>query len=154
MLAQRTKIINADPSATGAAAASSGDWVSLGKYNHFTGIVNFGDAGASGTIALYKGTSATGAGATLTKFHYWYNTSTTASDTLVDGGESTSAVAYSSGDNQLWIIEADSSDIQASAADYDFVSLRTTPTGACNFAVSYILSDARYADDSPPTAIS
>jgi hypothetical protein len=155
MLAQKMKIINADPSATGAAAASSGDWVSLENYNHFTAIVNFGDAGASGTIALYRGTSAAGAGAALAAgVHYWYNTATTASDTLTDGGETSAAVAYSSGDNQLWVFEVDSSTLKSATADYDFVSLRVTPTGDCNFSVDYILSDARYADAVPPSAIS
>jgi hypothetical protein len=156
MLAQKMKIINADPSATGAAAASSGDWVSLENYNHFTAILNIGDHGSTATsVALYRGTSAAGADAALAAgVHYWYNTATATSDTLTDGGETSVAVTVSSGDNQLWVFEVDGSTLKSATADYDFVALRCVAADAITLGVTYILSDARYADAVPPSAIS
>ena len=162
MLAQKTKLVVGYPinsSSTGLRGTTgSAEWVNLGKYHHVTALVNVRSTGGSVTMRLQKATSSTGAGATNTGFHYWYNkdVSATGGDALTAGGASTSAVTISTGTalSKLGVIEADSSDIQGTAADYKFVRVSIASTTGANACINYILSDARYTDASPPSALS
>jgi hypothetical protein len=155
MLAQETKIVVGSYSkdaSTGGTLTSY--YVNMGKYDHITALVNFQTTGTV-TAALYKATSSTGAGAAIAGgFHYWYNKDTTGSDTLTEGGTSTSAVTVSTGSavEGLVVLEMDSADMQSSVADYDFAAVRITSTTGVVYGTEYILSNARYADAVPPTA--
>jgi len=156
MLAQETKIVQGLLS-TGLTTTGNGDWVNLGKYHHFTAIVDLHSTAGSATVRLQKATSSTGGGSTnVTNFLCWYNKNTTGGDTLTANGVSTGAVTISTGTayDKMAVLEVDSSDIQGTAADYDFVRAVVYSTAAACTSVSYVLSDARYADAVPPTAIS
>lgn len=151
LLAQTHKIVKGFASTGGTSTGETGDYVSLGLYNHITAIVNIGEGGDTGaTVVLRKATSTTGASAADAKFHYFYDTNTSSGDALTDGGESTSAVTLSSGNNTLYVLEADAADL----GDYDCATVKMTPSSGMAFDIVYVLSGARYADAAPPTAIS
>ena len=151
LLANTCKIVKGFASTGAVSTGETGDYVSLGLYNHITAIVNIGEGGDTGaTVVLRKATSTTGAGAADAPFHYFYDTNTSSGDALTDGGGTTSAVTLSSGDDSLYVLEADSADL----GDYDCATCKVTPTSGMAFGIIYILSGARYADAVPPTATS
>jgi len=153
LFCNKNKVISAYNTTGEASTTTTCDFVSLGLYNHFTAIVDISNCDSTATtIVLRKATSTTGAGEADGPFHYFYDTdsSATGTDLLTDGGDSTSAVTISSGDDQLYVIEGDSRDL----GDYDCVTVQLSPSSGIQFNVDYVLSEPRYADAAPPTATS
>lgn len=153
-LVERTKIIGAAEPKSWNATAFTGRYVSMKNYGHLTVIIHTG-AWAAGTAAVTMSEALTVAGGTPLALNLdWMWTGTVASGALtktaVVGDTFNLAVA-----NTMYVIELDAAELNTLGGGQDCVSvLVATPGANADFYnIDYILSEPRYSEDVPPTAI-
>lgn len=154
ILAEYCKIIGVNPGSTNmTGTAMTAKYVSLKNYRHLTIIIHSGAwAGGTAAVSLLQASDVSATGAKALGFSYQW-TGTVASGALTKTAVTSDTFNISVA-NTLHVIEVDSDTLDADNA-FDCVTLVVATPGANNdyYNVDYILSDARYAEDVPPTAI-
>lgn len=163
ILAERMKIVNGfvPQSANGGLTA---DYVSMKNYNHATIIITCGAMPATCNITVNRATAVAATGATTYSFdRYWINANVngyhdedaTSTDTLTSTTGASGTIATGATANQMIIIEIDAEQIRSGGTTaYDCIAaVVSDPSAADYMSCVYIMSGARYAQDTPPTAI-
>jgi len=165
MFTENCKIVNALPPVDGDNTALTTNIISMKNYKHCTFIITFGvvnaSAATSANLIAYKGEDVT---TCTTAFACQYRAEVTAAgDTL----EALTALASTGvslgtgntldvcGDNATVVVEIDAEDLAPTQANpYDTVKLGMTwNNNSVLLSAVAILSEPRYAQASPPTAI-
>lgn len=136
---------------TGAAMADK--YVSLKNYAHLTIVISTG-AWAAGTAAvtLTQATAIAGTGAkALAIPNHWHDE--TLDGTLVKVATVSNTFNLTTA-NKMYVIEVEANSLDL-ANDFDNVTLAVASPGANAdfYQVDYILSEPRYAADTPPSAV-
>ncbi len=165
LLVERTKIVQGALALLNTAGLDGstyllGDYVSLKNYGHLTVIVELVPASGTDTSALTlkQATAVAGTGEkALPQQWVWYNSDVSASDTLVKTAVVSNSVTTSNAaKNEMFVFEVDVNDGNLDIAnDFDCVRVNMTDPGSVStpVAVTYILSEPRFASATPPTAI-
>ena len=164
MFAQKAKVVNILPPKDISAAAHSAAYVDVSNYQKATFFVQMGATGAVGsskniTFTKAKDTSATSA-TSLPIVNYWTNAAAIASASIAnDTYVKQSAVASSGNDvaltassnNIVYIFEYDADEL---GDGYDAIGVAVATTSAAAICgVTAILTEARYQNSSPPSAL-
>ena len=153
LLVENMKIIRAADPKDYTGAAFAGYWVSMKNYSHLTILITTG-AWAAGTAAVTveEATHIAGTANVALPFSWQWN-DVAATGTLVKTAvtANTFNLAVAS---KLYIIEIDATELTTSLhKDCVTVKVATPGVNADLYCIDYILSGARYAQDTPPTAI-
>lgn len=135
------------------------DYISLANYGRITFLINTGNATsdtANGTVTLLASASAAGSSTTALAFKYRVCASSTSVDTwgaLTDA--TSSGFAMTAGDNYQYLVEITADSVEAQAAGKYFVALKVTEgtNDPIVASVNAILSEPRYPQAIPVTAI-
>lgn len=154
-LCERTKIVPIIEPEDHNASGVDGDSVSMENYSHVTFIFTFGELTGNSILYLYSGATA-GTKTNAETFNYRYTSAdlkNTAGDTL--GSESTSAaltLTAATFEDRMLVVEMDADEF---TDGYPWItpSIDDTATELLVSCVA-ILSNPRYAQGTPPTAIS
>lgn len=167
ILAERTKIVQGALGLLNSAnfdgsTYDKGDYVSLKDYAHMTIIIETKPASGAdqATITLKQATSNAAAGEkALAQQNVWYNGDVSATDTLVKTAVTSNQVltnAAGTAKNEMFVFEVDVNDGNLDIAN-GFTDVRVNATlsssNSTPVAVTYILSEPRYAQATPPSAI-
>lgn len=136
---------------TGAAATAK--YVSLKNYGHMTIVIQTG-AWAAGTAAVTvsQATDVSATGAKALSFAYQWN-DVAASGTLVKTAVTSDTFTLGTA-LKLYVIEIDADTLDV-ANDFDCLTIAVASPGANAdfYGVTYILSDSKYAQATPPSAL-
>ena len=153
---ERNKIVNGivPVSANG---GKTGDYVSLKNYNHCTAIVTVGAVAATCHIHTNRATDVSATGATSVSLTYYTNANINAWN-AEDGTSTDTLTAVTTAANPVTIAVANSQfiwDFDAiELGDYDCFSVAVSdPSGATLVGLTYILSEPRFSQATPPTGI-
>ena len=155
LLVEQTKIVVGLPPRT--PSSSTPDYVSMKNYTHLTAIITV-DNGATVTgsaITLKQATAVAGTGEKALSFaNVWANTDIDAGDTLTKTAVTSDTFTTDTTDakNLQYVIEVDAADLDT-ANGFDCVRIGTGNAANTVLSVVYVLSGARYADETPPSAI-
>lgn len=152
-LVEQTKIIAARAPIDCTGAAMTDKYVSLKDYNHLTIIIKTGTwAGGNSAVTLKQATAVAGTGTKALAFSYMWTDSTTAG-TLVKTAVTSNTFNVGTA-ARVYVIEVDASSLDV-ANDFDCVSLALASPGANADLVdaTYILSEPRFAQSTPPTGL-
>lgn len=147
------------PKADAFATSGTTDFISLANYGRITFVIHTGNATsgtANGVITVLASASAAGSSTTALTFRYRACASSTTVDTW---GALTSAastgVAMTAGDNYIYTVEVRADEVEAQAAGKYFVACKVTEdtNDPIDAAVLCILSEPRYPQSVPLTAI-
>jgi hypothetical protein len=135
------------------------DFISLANYGRITFLINTGDATAgtaNGTVTLLASAAAAGTSTTALAFKYRVCASSTSVDTwgaLTDAAST--GFSMTAGDNYQYLVEITADSVEAQAAGKYFVALKVTEVtnDPCPAGVTAILSEPRYPQAIPVTAI-
>ena len=134
-------------------AACTAKYVSLKNYGHLTMMILTGAwAGGTAAVTLLQATDVSATGAKALSFAYQWN-DVAASGTLVK--TAVTADTFNLGTAlKMYVIEIDAETLDL-ANDFDCVTIAVASPGANNdlYAVAYILPEAKYAQATPPTAL-
>ena len=136
---------------TGAAATAK--YVSLKNYGQMTIVIQVG-AWAAGTAAvtLLQATDVSATGAKALAFTEMYSDETTGG-TLVKNTVTGDTFNLDTA-NKIYVIQVDAAQLDASNGfDCLTVAIASPGANADYYGVTYILGDSRYAQDTPPTAL-
>jgi len=162
---ERNKIVNVYPAINATGATVATDIVSMKNYNHATFIISFGtchtSAATTTNLIAYKGEDVTTCN---TAFACQYRAELDATaDTLGDlTALAVTGVSLGSGNTEdigtgggFLVVEIDASDLAPTVANpYDTVRLGMVwDSQDTQMSIICILSEPRYAQASPPTAI-
>ena len=152
-LVQEMKFINGAEPKSYANTAMTAEYVSLKNYNHLTILIHSGSwAGGTAAVSLLEATTvAAGSAQALNLETMW--TDIAATGTLVETAVASDTFNLGTA-NSLWIIEIDADELDVDDG-YDCVTLVVATPGANAdfYCVEYILSQPRYAQATPPSAI-
>ena len=162
---ERNKIVNAYPSKDATGATIATDIISMKNYNHATFIISFGtchtDAATTTNLIAYKGEDVTTC-ATAFACHYRAELDATADTLGALTTLSVTGIALGAGGDEdigtgggFLVVEIDATDLAPTAANpYDTIKLGMVwDSYATQMSIVCVLSEARYAQASPPTAI-
>lgn len=152
-LVEEVKILRAAEPKNYTGAAMADAYVSMKNYGCLTIVISTG-AWAAGTAAvtLLQATAIAGTSAKALSFTtYWDDTTTTG--TLVKKSATSDTFNLATA-NKTYVIHVDPMTMDL-AGGFDCVTLAVATPGANNdfYAAHYILSDARYQQSTPPTAL-
>ncbi len=138
-------------------SSSTPDYVSLKHYQHFTAVILVKNATlvTGSAITLKQATAVAGTGEKALSFStVWANTDTGASDTLVETAVTSDTFTTNATDskNLMYVIEVDAAELDTSNG-FDCIRVGTGNATAATVTVLYVLSGARYAQATPPAAI-
>jgi len=154
-LVERAKIIGAAEPKSWNATAFTGRYVSMKNYGHLTVIIHTG-AWAAGTAAVTMWEALDVAGTTPLQLNLdWMWTGTVASGALTKTAVVADTFLLANVANTMYVIELDAAELNTLGGGQDCVSvLVATPGANADFYnIDYILSEPRYSEDNPPTAI-
>ncbi|MCK9504706.1 MAG: hypothetical protein M0Q95_11055 [Porticoccaceae bacterium] len=155
LLVEKTKIVTGLAPIT--PSSSTPDYVSLKNYTHLTAIITV-DNGATVTgsaITLKQATAVAGTDEkALGIDRVWVNEDTAASDALTktDVESDTFTTDETDNKNLMYVIEVDAAELDIDGG-FDCVRVGTGNASNTVLSVVYILSGARYAQATPPSAI-
>jgi ABC-type taurine transport system substrate-binding protein len=153
LLVQQAKIIGAADPQDYTGAAFAGQYVSLKNYNHLTVIIHTGAwAGGTAAVTMRQATDvAAGTNKALNCDYMW--TGTAASGALTKTAVTADTFNLAAA-NTMYVIEVDAQELDTTLG-YDCVSvlIATPGVNADLYNVDYILSQPRFSEDVPPTAI-
>ena len=160
ILAEQTKIVNGGGPVLLNTAGIAGDTVSLKHYNHLTAIVSLAPASGTDTaaITLKQNTNVGNSPAdekALAFSWVWKNGATGTSDALVKTAVTANSITPSgAAANEMYVMDIDAADLDV-ANGFDCVRVDVTDPGSVSTPASviYILSEPRYAQATPPSAI-
>lgn len=130
-----------------------GDVVSMRGHKRFTAVVYKG-VGATGTSTITVEACSDVTPSATSAIPFWYRAVTTG-DTPGTLTRATSAgFTTTAGSNQMYIIEVDANELNASG--YEFIRVKAVEVvdSAVAGSIAYILSDPRYATETHPSVIS
>lgn len=134
-------------------AASTDKYVSLKNYNHLTIIIQTG-AWAAGTAAvtLTQASAVAGTGAKALSFaNVWHDVAT--AGTLVKTAVVSDTFNLDTA-NKIYVIEVDAASLDmANGFDCITLSVATPGANADFYGAVYVLSESRYKQATPPTAL-
>ena len=138
-------------------SSSTPDYVSLKNYGHFTAVILVKNATlvTGSAITLKQATAVAGTGEKALSFtKVWANTDTGASDTLVETAVTSDTFTTDATNSKelMYVIEVDAAQLDTSNG-FDCIRVGTGNGVATTVAVLYVLSGARYAQATPPAAI-
>ncbi|MFA4973445.1 MAG: hypothetical protein WC683_12575 [bacterium] len=152
-LVETAKIIGVNNPADMSSTAMTAKYVSLKNYDHLTIIIHTG-AWAAGTAAvtLLQATNVSAGSATGLGMDYMW-TGTVASGLLTKTAVTSDTFNLSVA-NSLYVIEIDADELDVDNG-FDCVTLAVASPGANSdfYNVDYILTEPRYAQATPPSAI-
>ncbi len=161
LIVENKKIVNLLPHKDISAAAFSTAFVNMASYNHVDFIVTVGANGAGTkavTVKEAKNTSGSSSAA-LALPHYYSNAAALGSASIAN--DTFAKVSMSSGtfniaastDNLVYVIPCDADQL-TNASSMTAVGLGiATTSAACIAGCIAVLSEPRYASDSPPSAL-
>ena len=142
------------PAAHGSAA--TGDWISMKNYDKVTFIIQTGSVTTGGNVIIKEAKNVSGSSAATLSFGtFWENTGVgtdTYTQTSADSSGSADCVAIAnSDDNTVFVVEVRAEQLSDS---FDCVTA-TIPAAfsTCNVGIMAIGHNARYQQNSPPTAL-
>lgn len=138
-------------------STSTPDYVSLKDYQHFTAIITVLNATTvtGSAITLKQATAVAGTSEKALSFAFvWANLDTAASDTLVKTAvtSDTFTTLSTNSKHAMYVIEVDAAELDTSNG-FDCIRVGTGDATAATLNVTYILSSPRYAQATPPAAI-
>lgn len=138
-------------------STSTPDYVSLKNYQHLTVIILADNATTvtGSAITLKQATAVAGTSEKALGFSWvWANTDTAAGDTLTKTAvtSNTFTTDATNAKNLMYVIEVDASTLDL-ANGFDCVRAGTGNATASVLSVTYILSNSRFSDATPPAAI-
>jgi hypothetical protein len=148
---ENNKIIGASAPANMTGTAMTAKYVSLKNYEHLTIIIKSGAwAGGTAAVTLAEATNVSAGSAQALGFDYQW-TGTVASGALTKTAVTSDTFNISAA-NTFHVIEVDASEL---SAGFDCITVAIASPGAKDdyYSVDYILSQPRYAQATPPTAI-
>jgi len=155
MLPENMKIVEAiKPQTT--AGARSGDWVSLKGYRKCAIIVQVARGADATALAITvdkaKAVAGTDNSDGITMTHFWSNSDCVASDTLIKGtAAATIADDTTQSKDHIHVIDIDAVDL---GEGYDCIQVEVGQSAAATLVSAvYVLYGARFAQATPPTAI-
>jgi len=151
-LVETAKIIGAAQPKDYSGAAMTAKYVSLKNYDHLTIIIHTG-AWAAGTAAvtLLQATNVSAGSATGLGMDYMW-TGTVASGYLTKTAVTADTFNLAAA-NSLYVIEIDADELDVDDG-FDCVTVAIAdPSANDYYAVNYILTEPRYAEATPPSAI-
>jgi len=164
LLAETTQIVSGFIPVDMQTAANTGDYVSLKNYNHVA-VVLFkavGTAGDDPTLTIVQATDVTNSLSDAKALNFttvWTEQATvlTATGTFTKNTQTaanTYTEATSAEDAAIWMVEFDAQDLDL-ANDFDCImaSVGDVGSNAQLGCLLYILSEPRYAQATPPSAI-
>lgn len=155
------RLVDAAKVVTGLAPAtpssSTPDYVSLKNYGHFTAIITVKNATTvtGSAITLKQATAVAGTSEKALSFtKVWANTDTGASDTLVETTVSSDTFTTDATNSKdlMYVIEVDAAQLDTNNS-FDCIRVGTGNAVAATVCVTYVLSSPRYAQATPPAAI-
>lgn len=155
LLVEQAKIVTGLAPAT--PSSSTPDYVSLKNYGKLTAIivVDNGNTVTGSAITLKQATAVAGTGEKALGFSYvWANTDTGAGDTLTKTAvtNDTFTTDTTNAKNLMYVVEVDCTDLDMDN-NFDCVRVGTGDGANMVLSVIYILWEAKYADATPPAAI-
>jgi len=147
------KILWANEPKSYSGAASTDKYVSLKNYKRLTAIIQTGAwAGGTAAVTLKQATAVAGTSAKALSFAKQFNDVTT-SGTLVETAVSSDTFTIGTA-NKVYVIEIDAEQLDVNNG-FDCVAVDIASPGANAdfYGVTYILSGARYAQSTPPSAL-
>lgn len=156
--AQEAKFVNLLPPKDISAAAHSVAYVDVGSYQHATFFVTMGATGATGSsknITFKQAASVSGSSSANLPIVSWWKNTTAAKDTFtkqsaVASSGNTVALTASS-DNLVYMFDFDANQLTDGLKAIGVGVATTSAATLCG--VSVILSNARYGQASPPSAL-
>lgn len=147
------------PAADRFATSATTDYINLANYGKITFLIHTGDATsgtADGVVTMLASASAAGTSTTALAFKYRVCASSTTVDTwgaLTDA--TSSGFSMTAGDNYIYTCEITADEVEAQAAGKNFVALKVTENTNDPIVAGILafLSDARYPQAIPVTAI-
>jgi len=157
MLAERMKIVRGlSPHLANNHDLPGGDYVSMKGYGKLTIVIQTAQAGHASAVQfkLHKATDVAGGGEVIdqTVTHFWTNADCATTDTLVKGVTTgtTDITTTAAQTDQMIVIEISSDEFPG----YDCFAVHSEAGNAGNYkGIIYILSEPRYAQATPPSAI-
>ena len=164
-LPQEGKIVNVTPPVVKSSAAVSAVYVSMENYQHLDWVIMLGSCSsiASDKVSLKQAANTSGSSsAALVVNGYWHNrtalgSASIANDTLAKvalASMSSSGAAFkfasNSVSNQVYVIPVDAAMLTAGKKS---AGIAVATLGKCAIQISAILSNSRYAQASPPSAL-
>lgn len=153
LLVENDKVIQAIAPTDWTGAPSTGDYVSMKNYRHLSIIIISG-AWAAGTSAITLTQSLTvAAGSEKALGFSWQWNDVAATGTLVKTAVTANTFTIGTA-SKTWVIEVDASSLDK-ANNFDVVTVKGASPGvnADLYGAIYILSNSRYKDATPPSAI-
>lgn len=155
LLAQTTKIVSSNVPVDINNAAVTGDYVCLKDYNHLTVILHFGAVGTGTAVTMKQATDVTNSLSdekALTINYIWINVGLT-TDTLTKTAVTSSSYTVADTANNLYVMEFDSDELDINNG-FDCARVNVAAgAGTTLLGILYILSGARYAGATLPSAI-
>ena len=138
-------------------STSTPDYVSMKDYGHLTAIILVDNATTvtGSAITLKQATAVAGTSEKAVTFTTMYaNLNIDATDTLVATAvtSSTFTTLTTNNKNAMYVIELDAADLDINNG-FDCVRVGTGDAAALVLSVLYVLSNPRYAQATPPAAI-
>lgn len=152
-LPEQTKIVSVSVPKDYSSSAGTTEWVNMGLYHDCDFIIHCGAwAGGSAAVSLKEAINASGSSsASLALSEYWTNKSSTSTDTLTKTSVSSSSFALSTA-NEVAVVHVDAEDL-SDGKDYVNITVGTPGSNSDFYSILAILSNPRYASDTPPSAI-
>ena len=133
------------------AGAVTSDAFKMTNYSHATILISLGVTGAASTVTLKENQDASGTGATAIAFSYYAEETAGGDTTGARTAATSSGFATSTNDGVFYVIEINAEDL---SDGYEWLTVHMTDPGAATFgSIGVVLSGARYAEVSAPTAI-
>lgn len=154
LFVEQNKLISAKAGETNmSGTAMTAKYVSLKNYGHLTIIIHSGAwAGGTAAVTLAQATDVSASDTKALGFSYQW-TGTVASGALTRTAVTSDTFNISAA-NTLHVIEVDADSLDRGSA-FDCVTLAVASPGVNNdyYSVEYILSEPRFAQSTPPSAI-
>ncbi len=154
LLVEQAKIIGVNPGSSNmSGTAMTAKYVSMKNYGHLTILIHTGAwAGGTAAVTLSQAKDVSATDAKALAFSYQW-TGTVASGALTRTAVTSDTFNLAAA-NTLYVIEVDADTLDRGSG-FDCVTLAVASPGANNdyYSVDYILSEPRFAQSTPPSAI-
>ena len=153
-LVEYMKIVNGLSPIDVDTAPTTEDYVSMKNYGHCTVILTLGVTGSACTITLKQASDVAATGEKALGFSWvWVNAAVGTDDILVKTAVTSNTFDTSTADGLMYVMEIDAETLDVSGG-FDCMRIDVgASTGATIASCVYVLSEPRYAQATPPTAV-